>query len=151
LAKLHSKKKGKSGSRRPVSRAAPSWTEFSSSDVEGLVLKMAKEGMSKAMIGQTLRDTYGVPSVFNITGKTITQIMKEAKVNPEFPEDLMNLIRRAIRMRTHLKRNRRDTHNYSKLGHVESKIRRLVLYYRKKGEIPKDWAYDPDKAALMVK
>ena len=151
MAKLHSKKKGKSGSRRPVARASPNWVEYSSAEVEELILKMAGEGVSKAMIGQTLRDTYGIPSIYNVTGKTLTKVLEAGGVKPEFPEDLMNLIKRAIKMRQHLKGNRRDIHNRTKLGHVESKIRRMMLYYRSKGEIPADWTYDPDKAALMVK
>ena len=129
----------------------PSWVEYSAPEVEELVLKLANQGTSKAMIGQTLRDTHGIPSVFNITGKSVTQIMEEGGVRREFPEDLMNLIRRAVSMRRHLKSNSRDIHNRTKLGHVESKIRRLVQYYRATGKIPKKWSYDPDAAALMVK
>lgn len=129
----------------------PTWVEYSGPEVEELVLKLANQGMSKAMIGQTMRDTYGVPSIFNVTGKSVTQILGEGGIKAEFPEDLMNLIRRAVRMRRHLKQNHRDVHNTSKLVHVESKIRRLVVYYREAGSIPKRWSYDPDAAALMVK
>jgi len=151
MARLHSKKGGKSGSRKPVSRAVPNWVDYSAPEVEEMVIKMAKDGTGKAMIGQVLRDNYGVPSIFNVTGKTLTNILEEGGVKQEFPEDLMNLIKRAVRMRRHLKKNRRDTHNTSKLGHVESKLRRIVKYYRKTGAIPSDWSYDPDKAALMLK
>lgn len=129
----------------------PTWVEYSGPEVEELVLKLANQGLSKAMLGQTLRDTYGVPSVFNVTGKSVTQILAEGGIKAEFPEDLMNLIRRTVRMRRHLKQNSRDVHNTSKLVHVESKIRRLVIYYRETGAIPKKWSYDPDAAALMVK
>ncbi|VVC04377.1 30S ribosomal protein S15 [Candidatus Burarchaeum australiense] len=129
----------------------PNWVEYSGPEVEELVLKLAGQGLSQAMVGQTLRDTYGVPSVFNVTGKSVTQILTEGGIKHEFPEDLMNLIRRAVRMRKHLKVNSRDVHNTSKLIHVESKIRRLVQYYRESGAIPKKWSYDPDAAALMVK
>jgi small subunit ribosomal protein S15 len=34
---------------------------------------------------------------------------------------------------------------------VESKIHRLVKYYREKGKVPAGWAYDPETAALLIK
>ena len=53
-------------------------------------------------------------------------------------------------VRKHLKENKRDKSNAIKLSHVESKIKRLVVYYRGK-KLPKDWKYEPEKAALLVK
>jgi len=151
MAKLHSKKKGRSGSRKPVSRVPPSWVEYSAPEVEELVVKLGKQGMSKAAVGQVLRDSYGIPSVFNITGKSVSQIFSEAGIKQEYPEDLLNLIKRAVGVRRHLKANKRDIHNRVKLGHIESKIKRLVLYYRRKGALPRNWSYDPDAAVLLVK
>ena len=151
MARLHSKKKGKSGSRKPPSKAVPSWVEMSGPEVEEQAIKLAKQGMSNTLIGQTLRDTYGIPSITNVTGKSLLQILKEAGIKQDYPEDLLNLIKRAANVRKHLKANRRDTHNRVKLGHIESKIKRLVRYYRDVGKLPAGWAYDPDKAALLVK
>ena len=151
MAKMHSRSRGKSGSKKPPSKKSPEWTEYSSKEIEELIVKMAREGMGSASIGQVLRDQHGIPSVQNLTGKPITQIMKEGKISMEYPEDLMNLIKRAVRMRKHLERNNPDVHNKVKLIHVESKIRRLVKYYRVEGVLPRNWSYDPNKAALLVK
>ena len=54
-------------------------------------------------------------------------------------------------MREHLRTNRSDRHNRTKLIHVESKIGRLVKYYTRNGRLPADWKYDPETAQLLVK
>lgn len=151
MARMHSKKHGRSGSKRPPTKAVPEWSEFSGPEVEEIVVKLGKEGATPALIGQTLRDQYGVPSVRNLTGKTLTRILKEGGMKITYPHDLLSLINRAVNVRTHLKGNRADTHNRVKLGHIEAKIRRLARYYTKSGELPKGWKYDPDTAALLVK
>lgn len=151
MAKMHSKKRGKSGSKKSATKVVPEWVEYSQKEAEELIAKMAKEGIPSARIGLVLRDTHGIPSVKNITGKSITSIMKESGVKMEYPEDLMNLITKAVRMRKHIGKNKSDVHNKTKLTHVESKIKRLVRYYTSAGKLPAGWSYDPEKAALLVK
>ncbi|MEW6328800.1 MAG: 30S ribosomal protein S15 [Candidatus Micrarchaeota archaeon] len=151
MAKMHSKKKGKSGSKKPTTKVVPEWVEFSAQEVEEFVLKHGKEGMSAAAIGQLLRDSYGIPSVKTLTGKSITKILKDGGVKIDYPEDLLNLMKRAVRVRRHMKENRGDVHNKVKLIHIESKIRRRVNYYRRAGILPRDWAYTPEQAELLVK
>ncbi|MEM3555249.1 MAG: 30S ribosomal protein S15 [Candidatus Micrarchaeia archaeon] len=151
MAKMHSKRKGKSGSKKPVVKVVPEWVELSPQDVETLVVKMHKEGMQAAAIGQKLRDQYGVPSVEIVTGKSIKKILKEHGLTPQYPDDLLNLIKKAVNMRKHLKTNKGDVANRVKLTHIESKIKRLVKFYRKRGELPKDWKYEPEQAALLVR
>jgi len=150
MARMHSRKKGKSKSRKHVGKMAPSWVKQSKEEVAGLVVKLAKEGTPAARIGLELRDQHGIPSVKSVTGKTISQILSEKKLAPDYPDDLMALIRRAVGLRKHLKSNTRDTANREKLGHIESKIKRLVVYYRGK-KLPQKWKYDPEEAALLVK
>ncbi|MEM4554946.1 MAG: 30S ribosomal protein S15 [Candidatus Anstonellaceae archaeon] len=151
MARLHSKKRGKSGSKKPSVKISPDWVEYSAHEVEELIVKMGKEGKGPTIIGQILRDTYGVPSVQNLCGKSISTILKENKIKLDYPEDLLSLIKRAVNMREHLKRNRADKHNRTKLIHVESKIGRLVKYYTSVGKLPPNWKYDPETAALLVK
>jgi len=118
--------------------------------IEELIVMLAKKGLSSAEIGLVLRDTYGIPSVREATGKKIAQIMKEKGVYPEIPEDLMNLMKRAVRLRAHLERNKKDKQSKRGLEIIESKIRSLGKYYSRKGVLPKDWSYDPEKAKLLV-
>jgi len=150
MARMHSKKRGRSGSRKSKFKTLPAWVRQSKDDVFALVEKYAKEGASGAAIGQKLRDEHGVPSVKLVTGKTISQILAEKNLAGKYPADMLDLIRRAVAMRRHLKENSRDSFNKQKLVHVESKIKRLVRYYRGK-KLPSDWAYDPETAALLVK
>jgi small subunit ribosomal protein S15 len=151
MARLHSKKRGRSGSKRPAVKVVPDWVEYSAHEAEEFVVKMGKGGMGPTAIGMTLRDAYGIPSAETLCGKPISKILEENGVKLGYPEDLINLIKRAVNMREHLRTNRADKHNRTKLIHVESKIGRLVKYYTKNGRLPADWKYDPETAALLVK
>ncbi|MBI5159771.1 30S ribosomal protein S15 [Candidatus Micrarchaeota archaeon] len=151
MARMHSKKRGKSGSKRPAAKIVPEWAESGKEEVEQEIIRMGKSGTSSADIGRILRDKHGVPSVKSLLGKSLTEILKNGGVKIEYPEDLLNLIKKAVLMRKHLAKNTRDTHNRVKLLHVESKIRRLAKYYRGAKALPKNWAYDPEKASLLVK
>jgi small subunit ribosomal protein S15 len=111
---------------------------------------MAKEGVPPTKIGLALRDQHAVPNIRAVLGVSLVAFLRNEKALSEFPDDLMNLIRKAVRMQEHLK-TRRDIHNNVKLRHVESKIGRLVKYYASKKRIPAGWRYDAEKAALLVK
>jgi small subunit ribosomal protein S15 len=151
MAKLHSKKRGKSGSKRPIIKAAPEWVDYAAHEVEELVLKLFKEGNNPTTIGHLLRDQHGVPLVKNITGKTISQIIEGSGKKIEYPDDLLWLIKKAVKVSNHLKANKSDKHNTTKLIHIESKIKRLVKYYRRTGRLPATWVYTREQAALLVK
>lgn len=150
MARLHSRKRGKASSTKPRSSSAKAWVKLSKDEILEIVSRLAKEGKTEAQIGLILRDEYAVPSVKEVTGKSMSALLAEAGVSPEYPSDLLDLIRRAMSMRKHLAENTRDTSNKVKLSHVESKIKRLVRYYRG-NKLPKDWKYEPSKAALLVK
>ncbi len=150
MARMHRRKRGKSGSTKPVMKAKPVWVKYSDKEVVNLVLELAKKGKSMSMIGLILRDTYGIPSVKVITGKSIKKILEENGLKPKLPEDLQNLIKKAVNLRKHLENNKHDVHNKRNLQLIESKIKRLVKYYRRVGELPKDWIYIYDQAKLQV-
>lgn len=129
----------------------PEWVEYSTEEIEELILKLTKEGNSTSKIGIILRDQYGIPDVKLITGQKITKILEKHGQGLEYPEDLMNLIRRAVNIRDHLEENPKDLHTRRGLRIIESKIRRLVRYYTREGVLPEGWRYDPRSAALLVK
>ena len=83
--------------------------------------------------------------------KQITEILKDNGTEFEYPEDLLNLIKRAVNIREHLEENPKDLHSKRGLMTIESKIRRLVKYYTKNNVLPEGWRYDPKTAALIVK
>lgn len=124
--------------------------KYSKEEVEKLVLKLAKEGYLPSMIGLILRDSYGLPNVKEITGKSITQILEENGIKLEIPEDLLNLLKRAVKLRAHLQIHRKDKHSARGLILIESKIHRLVKYYKRVGKLPKGWKYNPEIAKVIV-
>ena len=126
MARRYSGKKGKSGSKKPMDMAKPSWMSYKPNEVELLVMKLAKEGKPASMIGLVLRDSYGIPDVRTITGKSITKILSEKNVLPKIPDDLMSLIKRSISIRKHMEENRQDKTALRGLQLTESKIKRLV-------------------------
>jgi small subunit ribosomal protein S15 len=151
MARIHARKRGKSRSKPPVTKEAPKWVEMKPSEIDEVILKLSKEGNSSAKIGLTLRDQYGVPSVKAVTGKSIVKIIEAKEGRSDYPEDFMNLLRKAVGLRKHLVSNTRDTLNKHSLALIESKIKRLEKYYKKKGILPEDFYYDPEKAALMIR
>ena len=150
MARIYSRKKGKSGSTKPLRTTCPSWVRYSSKEVEKLVVKLGKNGYPPSQIGLILRDSYGIPSVKLVCGKTVTQILSGHKMLSKLPEDLTNLIKKAIRIRKHLNANPKDKHTRYGLQNTESKIRRLVKYYKRTHILPDDWKYRPEKAGLLI-
>ena len=150
MARLHSRKKGKSGTKRAKGGAAPAWLNVDKTEMKETIVKMAKEGVPPAKIALYLRDQQGIANVRGILGMSLLAFLEKEKAAPEYPEDLLALIKKAVRMRSHLKGFKKDLHNKVKLGHVESKIGRLVKYYSSKGKLPKNWKYD-QQAALLAK
>jgi small subunit ribosomal protein S15 len=116
--------------------------------VEALVIKLAKEGHPPSRIGTILRDQYAIPLVKPLTGKSITQILREAGLAPTIPEDLENLLKKAARLAAHLEKHRKDVHNKRALQLVEAKIHRLSEYYKQEGILPPDWKYEPKAASI---
>lgn len=151
MARLHSGKHGKSSRKRPKIKVCPEWVDASKDEIEKIIIDLAKKGTPPAKIGLILRDQYAIPSVRAFLGKSLSKFLKEKNLLPQYPEDLLNLIRKAVRMREHLKQAKKDIHNRVKLTHVESKIHRLVKYYTKTKRLPHNWTYDPETAALLVK
>jgi small subunit ribosomal protein S15 len=150
MARMHARRRGKSGSIRPFRTEAPEWSNTDTSEIEKIIVDLRKGGMSSAEIGLVLRDKYGVPSVKLATGKRVQEILDEKGMGSDIPEDLRNLIVKALGMRKHLGENKKDLHNKRQLQLTESKVRRLVKYYVKSGKLPKGWVYKPDTAEFLL-
>ena len=147
---MHARRKGKSGSTRLFTRSEhPKWSSLKPREVESHVLDLAKAGYSSSRIGVILRDQYAVPDVKIATGKKITKILDDNKMLGEIPEDLKNLISKALKIRSHLDVNRKDVINKRNLQLTESKVRRLAKYYKRTKILPDDWKYNPKQAKLL--
>ena len=111
---------------------------------------MSKEGMSTSLIGLKLRDQYGIPNVKLVTKKNISEILAEEGIKPTIPEDLRNLMKKAVRINTHLAPRKGDIHNKRNLALTEAKIRRLVRYYKVNKILSEEWTYSLATAKLQI-
>lgn len=141
MARIHARRKGRSGSKRPLAAKSPEWVPLEPDEIEETVVRLATQGRSSAEVGLLLRDQYAVPNVRLATGKTVTQIMRAKGTKFETPEDLGNLMRRAVELQVHMKANPKDLSNRRGLQLMEAKIRRLARYYREEGVLPETWDY----------
>ena len=147
---MHSRKKGKSGSKKPLKKVKKVWLRYSDKEVEQLIIKLAKQGNTQSKIGIMLRDTYGVPDVKIILNKKVGDVLEEHKLKPKLPEDLVALIKKELNVMKHFEVNKKDMPPKRGLQLTESKINRLVKYYKRKGILDKSWVYDREKAKLLV-
>jgi small subunit ribosomal protein S15 len=144
MAKMHSRKRGRSRSRKLLVPKKPTWLSYGAKELEMLIVKLAKEAKTSAQIGLLLRDSYGVPSVKQLLGKTISQVMQDKKLAPVVPEDLSALIKRATQIKKHREQNKKDNSALRGLQFTESKIHRLAKYYKANGKLPLEWKYEKE-------
>ena len=150
MGRMYGNGKGMSSSALPYKRKAASWVKVKGEDVIEQISKFAKKGMTPSQIGVTLRDSMGIPQVKSITGNKILRILKLKGLAPEIPEDLYHLIKKAVAMRKHLEKSRKDKDSKFHLILVESRIHRLARYYRKNKQLPASWKYQSGSAAAIV-
>ncbi|MEM0505315.1 MAG: 30S ribosomal protein S15 [Sulfolobales archaeon] len=144
------KEKGASHGTRPAALVAPKWLQFTPEEVELIIVELARKGYPPSMIGVILRDQYGLPLTKAVLNMKLTEVLNKYNVSLSVPEDLYNLIRKAINLRKHLEAHPRDTHSQRGLIETESKIHRLVKYYKSIGKLPPDWKYQPSTAEILV-
>jgi len=151
MARMYARKGGKSGSEKPLKRASP-WVKLKADEVEEIIVKLARQGKQSAEIGLILRDKYGIPSTRDVYKQRIARIMKKHKVyNEVLPEDMYNLVKKAVKLRKHMEKNKKDYTSYRGLELTESKIRRLAKFYKREGALPEKWKWAPEKAKLWVR
>ena len=151
MARMHSRKHGKSGSTKPVKKSLPVWLRYKPQEAELLIAKLAKEGKNASEIGTMLRDIYAIPDSRLLFNKKLSRILKEKNLSSELPDDLLDLIRRSVVIRKHVEANNKDQTAKRGLNLTESKIKRLTKYYKKKGKLASEWKFDPKKAGFFMK
>lgn len=145
---MHSRKHGRHSSKKPVKKINPKWLAYDKKETEKLIVKLAKEGKTSSKIGFILRDQYGIPDV-RYFGLRVGKVMgKPAK---EVPEDMYNLMTKAVNLYRHMDASKKDSKGKHGLELLESKIRRLGKYYARTGKLPKTWKYNIEDAKLLVK
>ncbi|MFB6108528.1 MAG: 30S ribosomal protein S15 [Haloplanus sp.] len=153
MARMHTRRRGSSGSDRPVADEPPEWSDVETEDIEERVVELAAQGHDPSVIGMKLRDEgvkgVPVPDVKLATGKKLTEILEDNDAAPDLPEDLRSLMERAVRLHEHMDENQQDHQNKRALQNTESKIRRLVNYYRG-DELDEDFTYSYDVAVELL-
>ena len=148
MGRMHTHRHGKSHSIRPAILRAPSWITLTPAEIETLVVKYAKDGLTPSQIGIKLRDQHAIPLIKPITKKGINQILEEKDLKPDMPEDLENIVNKAVGLQKHLKENKGDNRNVRSLELIEAKVHRLSVYYKRIERIPKTWKYKSVVAQL---
>uniref|UniRef100_A0A8C8CUB5 Small ribosomal subunit protein uS15 n=1 Tax=Oncorhynchus tshawytscha TaxID=74940 RepID=A0A8C8CUB5_ONCTS len=130
------------------SHACSRWLKLASDDVKEQIFKLAKKGLTPSQIGVILRDSHGVAQVRFVTGNKILRILKTKGLAPDLPEDLYHLIKKAVAVRKHLERNRKDAK--FRLILTESRIHRLARYYKTRRVVAPNWKYESSTASALV-
>ena len=153
MARMHTRRRGTSGSDRPAADEPPEWSDVEADAIEERVVELAEQGYDPSHIGVKLRDEgvqgTPVPDIKAATGKKVTEILEENDAAPELPEDLRNLLEKAVNLNQHMEENGQDHQNKHALQNIEAKIRRLVNYYR--GDVlDEDFKYTYENAKELV-
>lgn len=128
----------------------PEWVDKNPEEIEELIVELKERGHPPSQIGIILRDQYGIPGVRETLDKSMLEILESHDIAPDIPEDLMNLMERAVQLRNHLEQHPNDNRTKRALSKLEAEIQKLTKYYKREGRRPEDWRYDPEEAALLV-
>ncbi|KAI6648971.1 Ribosomal protein S13 [Oopsacas minuta] len=150
MGRMHTPGKGISSSAIPYRRSIPNWLKMPSEEVKDHIYRLAKKGMQPSQIGVILRDCNGIAQVKNITGNKILRILKAKGLAPTLPEDLYYLIKKAVNIRKHLEKNKKDKDSKFRLILVESRLYRLSRYYRTTRILPPNWKYESATASALI-
>jgi len=150
MGRMHTPGKGIASSALPYKRTPPSWLNVTAKKVEEQVCKLAKKGLTPSQIGVTLRDSHGIAQVKSVTGNKILRLLKKNGLAPALPEDLYCLIKKAVAVRKHLEKNRKDKDSKFRLILIESRIHRLARYYKRARQLPGNWRYESSNASAWV-
>lgn len=150
MGRMHTPGKGMSRRALPYKRSPPSWLKVSASEVNDTITKLARKGNTPSQIGVILRDSHGVAQVSSVTGSKVLRILKAHGLAAELPEDLYFLIKKAVSVRKHLERNRRDKDSKFRLILIESRIHRLARYYRRTKKVAPNFKYESSTASTLV-
>ncbi len=150
MGRMYGNGKGISKSSIPYKKRCPRWLNVDSNEVVRQIEALAKKGYKPSQIGVILRDNFAIPQSKLITGGKILRILRKKNLAPEIPEDLYHLMKRAVSVRKHIEKNKRDKSSKYRLILVESKIHRLVRYYKLTKNIPSTWRYDYQTALALV-
>jgi small subunit ribosomal protein S15 len=128
----------------------PEWLNVNENEIKELIADLIRKKTSLSDIGMILRDEYGIPEVRLVTGKGLKDTVLDMGMTLDLPDDIRDLMVKALNIRDHLERNRKDMRAKRDLFVTESRIRSLSAYYIKKDALPTNWRYSAQNARLLV-
>lgn len=141
MARMHARTRGKAKSHRPIGRPVPK-DSLSEKEIVSLIKELAKQGKTPSQVGNILRDEHKVVDVKAITGKKLTELYNKHATPLELPEDLRELVKKAVMLRKHISTNQQDRGAKRGLTLTEAKIQRLVKHHKDTDKLSADWKYD---------
>ncbi len=139
MARMHTRKKGKSGSKHSFYGQGHPWVQQSPSELEEIIVQLKNDGLTSSQIGIKLRDSYGVPRVKSVLNEKMGNILTKNGLSIEVPEDLQSLIGRYKKVTAHMNLNKKDLSNDRKRALIMAKMLRLVRYYKSTGHLKHEW------------
>jgi small subunit ribosomal protein S15 len=126
--------------------------EVTKEDIEKTIEELTKKGKTNADIGLYIKENLNIKNIHAFCGEKIIDIQRRLKLKEnKLPDDLLDLINKAVKLLKHRDKNKKDTRALRGYQITVSKINRLRNYYIKKGTIPKNWRYSEDTAKLLTK
>lgn len=126
--------------------------EITKEDIEKTIEELTKKGKTNADIGLYIKENLKIKNIYAFCGEKIIDIQRRLKLKEnKLPDDLLDLINRAVKLLKHRDKNKKDTRALRGYQITVSKINRLRNYYVKKGRIPKNWRYSEETAKLLTK
>lgn len=120
-----------------ASKEKPDWLKTSNKEIEEIVVKLAKQGLTSEKIGLELRDKHGIPKT-KLLGKKISQILKENDLHQD--ATYVNLERKKESIIKHLDKNKQDQRAKRALTIIKARINKYNKYKKREnaGEYKKD-------------
>jgi small subunit ribosomal protein S15 len=142
MARMHTRKRGKSRSHKDRYTSKPTWIKASNDEIIDDIVQLKNSKLTSPQIGIRLRDQYAIPSTKVVLGKKLNKILEEKSLKPVIPDDLQSLITRYKKVSAHLALNTRDKSNDRGRTLIMAKILRLIKYYRRNNVLPAGWNLD---------
>jgi ribosomal protein S15P/S13E len=118
-----------------TTREKPKWLKTSDKEIEGLVVDLAKQGLTSEKIGLELRDKHGIPKA-KLTGKKITQILKENDLYQDATS--VNLEKKKQLIIKHLEKNKQDEKSKRALIIIKARTTKHNKYKKRKNAEPSE-------------
>ena len=107
----------------------PIWLKYTKQEVEAIILKLAKKGLTAEKIGLTLRDQYGIPKV-KIYDIKIKEILEKEKLYEK--PTVKNLKEKLEKIISHYKKNKQDKNAERSLIITKAKLKKKEDYHKRK-------------------